>query len=95
MGSPIIPSFEPTQDDLSDQGKVKLSRFPYSEKYQDTKMTVRKYSPSAKELANGTFWGPSMGSEINKQVRIGKINGFRTVAPWNDRVPCRSSGPSK
>jgi hypothetical protein len=42
-------------------------------------MTVQKYSPSAKELANGAFWGPSMGSEINKQVRIGKINGFQTV----------------
>jgi hypothetical protein len=28
--TPIIPSFEPTQDDLSDQGKMKLSRFPHS-----------------------------------------------------------------
>jgi hypothetical protein len=94
MGTPIIPVSNSTQDDLSDQAKVKLSRFAYG-KYQDTKMTVRKYSPSAKELANGTFWGPSMGSEINIQVRIGKINGFRPVAPWNDRVPCTSSGPSK
>jgi hypothetical protein len=45
-------------------------------KYQDTKMTVQKYRQRAKELAHGDFWHPSMSSEINKQVHIGKESGF-------------------
>jgi hypothetical protein len=46
--------------------------FSLQMKYQDTKMTVQKYSPSAKELANGALWHPAIGSVIHKQVRIGK-----------------------
>jgi hypothetical protein len=46
--------------------------FSLPTKYQDTKMTVQKYSPSAKELANGALWHPAIGSGINKQVCIGK-----------------------
>jgi hypothetical protein len=34
--------------------------------------TVQKYRPSAKELANADLWHPAIGSEINKQVCIGK-----------------------
>jgi hypothetical protein len=39
-------------------------------------MTVQKYRPSAKELANDSLWHPAIGSEINKQVCIGKYVVF-------------------
>jgi hypothetical protein len=67
MGSPIIPSFEPTQDDLSDQ-KDEAVAFPPQWKYQDTKMTVRKYRPSAKELANAptSDWSSHGSESTNK-----------------------------
>jgi hypothetical protein len=41
-------------------------------KYQDIKITVQKYRPSAKELAHDSLWLPAIGSQSNKQVCIEK-----------------------
>jgi hypothetical protein len=45
MGTPIIPSFEPTQDGPSSELKVSIEPFPPQWKYQDTEMMVQKYRP--------------------------------------------------
>ena len=45
-------------------------------KYQDIKMTVLLYTLRVTFLANGLLWCALIGSQINKQVCIGKKSGF-------------------
>jgi hypothetical protein len=69
-----------TQDVHLGKLTVLIEPFPPQWKYQDTKMTVQKYRPRAKELAHG-LWHWPLASEINKQVCIGKYVDSAALSP--------------
>jgi hypothetical protein len=62
MGSPLFPSFEPTQDGPSSELNLSIEPFPPQWKYQDTKMTVRKYTHRGPIiLCSGLDWSTTHG----------------------------------
>jgi hypothetical protein len=94
MGTPIIPSFEPTQDDLFGAKGFDRTISPTVEisRYQDDGskvQTQRSHNP-----CSGLDWSRTHG-ENNKQVRIGKISGFGLLLLGTIAFDAESSGPSK